>query len=1051
MAELNELMQRLNDLKAEQQKKEADVLFSDDAMIAIYQIKEDSPVRREIEFTNLESLHRLGYEVDSDNYELIYAIPANIDQVNSMDKGEYNSVLEDIYRIFNVDRPTDYPGYSLSVGHVIALRSQQSDGNYKTDFYYTDRYSFEKIDDFSLKLYQKYDSIRRFKYTNQPLSAEMLDILARSARGEVVTIDEINDTKEIRYCKTISENGIDTIYLSNRDDKRKEVMDYINSLGSATELDSDGHMQYNGYVERDARLDVVIGLPASGKSSAVVDVLSQEFHSRVIDNDMIKAGFTEEFRGGLGGQLLHKESKLLEKSIFRDALERNENIVFPKVGGSVSSISAYLNQARSYGYKIYLHFVHLQREKVYNRLLNRLINSGRYVEPELIDKYYPLDRGNLCKSTFDELKEDKTLISGYSEWNNDVDLGERPILIDYYNVEGRFIEEGVNRNGNNEHGRGKNASSIQADGNLRDVGSGGYTGILDTDGERAQNSGFDIRSREDRKTVLSERKEEISSNDERSRGFDGNYNVGDNQGRRDTDNRREEAEDRGPELYQERIPERDGGGRQNLSYEDAGGRNSGNASGEEGREAGADVSGRTRGISEPPQSEQTYSERSDSGIISQLDEASVIEANKIPYEYTMFNELDNLSVREDRQKCLFLINMSGRNTNGERFSELDELINSKAVGNLKTRMDSLDDNFNRKTISVETIYGTFDLSDISVFDKLPGYHMSNQNSVDWYSAKTDELKGVVVFNDNDILGCGATINGEYCLRNTELVNPLFNEAFDRVIPFPRNNKISYRFCSLGDDSHLDITLFEDFKDNGLKQQFEYKFYIEKVFSNGESASIAYGNVGENDLLHFKSGSIVKFTSRDTAIRLAQVIGYADVDDKNFVCYDLMDKGLSEEYMKKANYAYFDFLVESSYNTIKQPIKILCNDASANRFARLISEYAEDEISVVNATECDLQSYKLNDSFDLAKALNEWAYSVDTYDYNDRVSDKLTSVEDLSKDIDNGNIDGIEEYLKDYIDNNLDSSLYNSDFNDAKLLIAALEDIRSKELVRGNAR
>ena len=397
MAELNELMQRLNDLKAEQQKKEADVLFSDDAMIAIYQIKEDSPVRREIEFTNLESLHRLGYEVDSDNYELIYAIPANIDQVNSMDKGEYNSVLEDIYRIFNVDRPTDYPGYSLSVGHVIALRSQQSDGNYKTDFYYTDRYSFEKIDDFSLKLYQKYDSIRRFKYTNQPLSAEMLDILARSARGEVVTIDEINDTKEIRYCKTISENGIDTIYLSNRDDKRKEVMDYINSLGSATELDSDGHMQYNGYVERDARLDVVIGLPASGKSSAVVDVLSQEFHSRVIDNDMIKAGFTEEFRGGLGGQLLHKESKLLEKSIFRDALERNENIVFPKVGGSVSSISAYLNQARSYGYKIYLHFVHLQREKVYNRLLNRLINSGRYVEPELIDKYYPLDRGNLCK------------------------------------------------------------------------------------------------------------------------------------------------------------------------------------------------------------------------------------------------------------------------------------------------------------------------------------------------------------------------------------------------------------------------------------------------------------------------------------------------------------------------------------------------------------------------------------------------------------------------------------------------------------------------------
>ena len=480
----NSIYERITELKKIQSVKERDLLFSNNNMIGIYQIDENSPIEHEISFTNLDTLNKLGYDVDSDNYELVYAYEPGSDELLALNDDNVMLLLDELFYKFNENRPSDYPGYSLSVGHVIAIRSKNADSDdYNTRFYFCDSFGFKEVKDFELKLYEKYNNMRRFSFTNQPISPEMLDILARTERGEVVEIDEINNTKEIKYCKTITENGIETIYLNNRQDKQIEVIEKINSLGSATELDSDGNMQYNGYIERDNRLDIVIGLPASGKSSAIVDGLSQEFQSRLIDNDMVKAGFTEEFRDGLGGRLVHQESKLLEKEIFRAAIKKGENIVFPKVGGSVSSILGYIKEAKVYDYDVYIHFVDLKREKVFNRLLNRLLDTGRYVEPELIDKYYPLDKGNLCKVTFDTLKNDTTFIKGYSEWNNDVNKGEKPILIDYKNVEGKFIEEGVERNERLQRVRneisGKNAAvdtESRSESDLRNIGSGGLPG-----------------------------------------------------------------------------------------------------------------------------------------------------------------------------------------------------------------------------------------------------------------------------------------------------------------------------------------------------------------------------------------------------------------------------------------------------------------------------------------------------------------------------------------------------------------------------------------------
>ena len=288
MPETNDFMEKLKNMKDKQAKKEPELLFSNKNMIGIYQLREDAPNLRDLEFADLSWLEKSNLSVDSDNYELVYAFDEFGDNYNDyFEDGNFDAILDEVYRDFNVTRPSDYPGYSLSVSHIVAIRTKDNNDNYYTRFYYCNDVGFIQIGRFEEKLIDKYRTTRKFSFTGQFLSNEMLDILDRTERGEVVSIDEINDTKEIKYCKSITENGIETIYLSNRQDKQREIIDQINSLGSATELDSNGNMQYNGYIERDNRLDIVIGLPASGKSSAIVDSLSQEFHSRLIDNDMV--------------------------------------------------------------------------------------------------------------------------------------------------------------------------------------------------------------------------------------------------------------------------------------------------------------------------------------------------------------------------------------------------------------------------------------------------------------------------------------------------------------------------------------------------------------------------------------------------------------------------------------------------------------------------------------------------------------------------------------------------------------------------------------------
>ena len=299
--------------------------------------------------------------------------------------------------------------------------------------------------------------------TGLPVSDEMQDVLDKCSAGEYVDIDEVNATPEMKAAESCVSNSTPTINLKDREPIQNHVFETLMNYGSISLdesgkplVDSHGNTIYNNDVERGRRLDIVIGLPASGKSSAIVDTISYEHHSMLIDNDDAKRQFPE-FNKGWGANTVHKESQIVEQAVFKQALSEGRNIVLPKVGSDAGKlVKSYISYAKDAGYKINVHFVDLDRNKALGRMMGRFIHTGRYLSPKLIDKYANERDGNRIAQAYEELKM-MDVIDGYSKWDNDVGRGEKPILLETANLDDDFIKnarmKGDMENEERKHGQ----------------------------------------------------------------------------------------------------------------------------------------------------------------------------------------------------------------------------------------------------------------------------------------------------------------------------------------------------------------------------------------------------------------------------------------------------------------------------------------------------------------------------------------------------------------------------------------------------------------------
>ena len=106
------------------------LLHGESRRFAIYQM--DTGDEHTYQFMGFESAQKLGYTIEGKDYKMVYAAPWTP-----------TITLEDIFERFNINRPNDFHGHSLSVSDVIVINRTA-----ETKAYYVDSFGFEELPDF---------------------------------------------------------------------------------------------------------------------------------------------------------------------------------------------------------------------------------------------------------------------------------------------------------------------------------------------------------------------------------------------------------------------------------------------------------------------------------------------------------------------------------------------------------------------------------------------------------------------------------------------------------------------------------------------------------------------------------------------------------------------------------------------------------------------------------------------------------------------------------------------------------------------------------------
>ena len=274
--------------------------------------------------------------------------------------------------------------------------------------------------------------------TRQETSRAMQTTLDALSADKPVPIETVQAIPEVQaaYSHPVADDTSE-IDTPERQQLRSQIADELSSRGSAI-IDEKGNVEYTGVVEQGRQMDIVIGLPAAGKSAAVADPLSQRHHAIVVDSDEAKTRLPE-YDNGYGAGAVHEESKAINAEILDRATERGDNIVLPIVGGSYTSVMKYISLARENGYTVRLYLNELSSNKTIGRALQRFLGTGRFIRPEILYSY-----GNRPTEVFNQIISQEGLVDGYEHYSNDVPKGERPRLI-RSSDSGRYNTGGVER------------------------------------------------------------------------------------------------------------------------------------------------------------------------------------------------------------------------------------------------------------------------------------------------------------------------------------------------------------------------------------------------------------------------------------------------------------------------------------------------------------------------------------------------------------------------------------------------------------------------------
>ena len=302
-------------------------------------------------------------------------------------------------------------------------------------------------------------------------SPELQSAIDRLTAGEDVSREEIDRIPEVAEVRALPKMNTADIQTPERQKLRSEVLEQLYQRGSYS---SETH-DYTGEIAQERRADIVIGAPAAGKSSVLVDPLSEQHKSRVIDSDDAKK-LLPEYDECKGAGNVHRESSMIRNDLLVRAIENGDNLVWPTVGDKLDKLLRDIQNFRDNGYSVYLHLNELSASKATGRALGRYLSEGRFVDPEVVLKV-----GDKPTQNYNYIRQQEGLIDGYSHYSNDVPRGEKPILYEAGDA-GRPLE--------GDRGRGVRQSG-------RSMGDARAETEGPRDGKRYSIDSADHRGRED--------------------------------------------------------------------------------------------------------------------------------------------------------------------------------------------------------------------------------------------------------------------------------------------------------------------------------------------------------------------------------------------------------------------------------------------------------------------------------------------------------------------------------------------------------------------------
>ena len=193
------------------------------------------------------------------------------------------------------------------------------------------------------------------------------------------------------YYKALYGNTAE-IDTPEREQLREELKDWFLSQGSArTEsVDENGKHRYvyDGPLSRDFRMELVLGLPASGKSTRVADPDSEAMGAFILDVDMIKEQIPEYKEShGAGADAIHFEGM----NIFAEALQeflsgemKGTNAILPIVITDLDELMEnYIRPFEEAGYSVKVKFREALPNEAAARVVMRELAGGQLINSKV--------------------------------------------------------------------------------------------------------------------------------------------------------------------------------------------------------------------------------------------------------------------------------------------------------------------------------------------------------------------------------------------------------------------------------------------------------------------------------------------------------------------------------------------------------------------------------------------------------------------------------------------------------------------------------------------